>query len=572
MRLPLTRPYNVLDPIERQYPLESDLPIVRRLAPSGSSSLPAILSAETASMPKMMLHEARMIRASASQQSLAETKQLRRALSMKIAQSAPLAFQTEKRRKMMMRQKSNFEADLRIQKHRDRMVDDVRETLTTDQTYALSACFMALEVEKPVGPTSRIPGTINLDELTLALRSFGYSMHEEAEVMKNAREMLEERPEFGEFGLRLTLEDFINVVAGGPKPEGCMGPTGSLQSIGKVIAAVRLEMGEEEIDYAAGHHVMKSEQSRRKSDQRMKSLESLASEAYPFSIVTDAHRISNLISSYSLPALPAPLSSPTRAGKGGKGAPKKSVDVYNVLKDKTKSIGAGAFKDAKELGSWLSHHGIGVEAWGSGSAKAVADLLVELENGDAKMVMVDGKIFRCLSAIRLVVRVAVGTNRHLVCVGQQLAAGRRRKRHQLPSGPLYDDEDPLAVALRAVQAELGALIPDIHAGVKVLDETYLQWDEIAGSSSYPQLQTLTRLHQVDVLVRGLPLSPEFATQEGKTQHLWQWHKDAPDDLRRKPEQHASPQGSPASPFLASPARRENPEMASPARRENPESA
>ena len=156
MRLPLTRPYNVLDPIERLYPLESDLPIVRRLAPSGSSSLPAILTAKPASMPKMMLHEARMIRASASQQSLAETKQLRRALSMKIAQSAPLAFQTEKRRKMMMRQKSNFEADLRIQKHRDRMVDDVRETLTTDQTYALSACFMALEVEKPVGPTSRI--------------------------------------------------------------------------------------------------------------------------------------------------------------------------------------------------------------------------------------------------------------------------------------------------------------------------------------------------------------------------------------------------------------------------------
>jgi len=63
-------------------------------------------------------------------------------------------------------------------------------------------------------------------------------------------------------------------------------------------------------------------------------------------------------------------------------------------------------------------------------------------------------------------------------------------------------------------------------------QSLLVWDELVDSPSYPSLITQYTLHQVEVVVPGLP-QESFATIEGKKKHFWEWRNDGPDDLRRK---------------------------------------
>ena len=141
-----------------------------------------------------MLHHARLLPSGAARQVLPpdELRDMRRELSRQVAEASPLAMQQQRRRKMMARRKVAAETDFQIQRHRERMIEAI-ENLSSEQISALAACFMALSSETPVSSMSRVSGTVNLDEVPLALRSLGYTEAEEAAFMLGASAELEAR-------------------------------------------------------------------------------------------------------------------------------------------------------------------------------------------------------------------------------------------------------------------------------------------------------------------------------------------------------------------------------------------
>jgi len=505
-------------------------------------------------------------------------RRLRRTVSASVIQAAPLAVQSKRRRKMNVRQKCNFQADALIRHHKERLVDEGFK-FDIEQEAALSACFAALEAEDPVGKIGevkpRVPGTIQLNELCMALRSLGYSARDEAEVLEIARADLTAKQSPHAMSLPpIGLHDFMRYMAIGPKPATCIR---HLSSIGRVIAAVRTEVGVQEADHSAGRQVVLSEQ--KNTEARIEELNEMASEAYPFSIVTDAHRISNLVDSYVNPkSAPSPSKhiksnvshggghaggasrgssrlSSRLSSRGASRRPRDSREVYG-----TRTVSAGTFHQPDELLEWLQHMGIDTSGWGSGSAKAVDELHAEISKGETTLRMLEGKVFRCLSVVKLVVRESaaslstdggprVGRHRHLVCTRQRMADGRTRERNQLPSEKLLNEEDPVLAAERAVREELGSVIGSTLHGkglelevllrdatgpdaIQASPETMLAWDEVTDSPSFPGLVTQYRLHEVQILVRGLP-TENFSSVEGTKEHFWEWRFDSDDDLRRK---------------------------------------
>lgn len=515
-------------PLATRTPSHTRLPpidgsVIRRLAPS--SSLPSILSADVLSngpgKPRsdQMLHHSQILRSSSSQDQLTEAKQLRRMLTQKVAEGATLGVQMQRRRKMTIRQKATAEAEVRIRKHRERLVE-ATESLSDEQEEALAACFNALEAENPVSQFSRVPGTINLDELPLALRSFGYSPADEAEIVELARQDLEAKEDIEETGMRLDVEEFLRCFRKGPKPVEI---TRHLTSIGKLIEAVRGEESEQETDHAAGQHLVMSDTGRRITEKRLQTLDHLATEAYPFSILTDAHRISALIQSYHVPLSPPPQPKPRRTAKG-------------VSKD---GVHMSTFKNDDQLKQWLLVNRIDTSQWGLDGAKTVADLFNEIEKREAMLKVSDGKVVIVRSVIRLVVRESpgalrsgLGTYRHLVCMRQKLGDGRMRERNQLPSEKIYDGEEPMAAASRVAIDELGKSTLD-KATIKLFPESLIEWSETTPSLNFPHLLAQHLFYQVDTLIRGLPMEP-FSSMEGKKEYFWEWRTDAPDDVRRKP--------------------------------------
>lgn len=223
------------------------------------------------------------------------------------------------------------------------------------------------------------------------------------------------------------------------------------------------------------------------------------------------------------------------------GAVKKpeSVDVsFAAMRD------AASFSKESELLDWLAEVGVDASTWGMGGAKTVKSLLDELtqkestlqrqifrKGDEAGEELVGGKAIRRLRVVKLVVRPHAGAPRHLACYRQLMSDGRMRKRNVLLSEKLVAGEDPKEAALRGMLEEMGDLAPDA-AQVEIVHNSMLVWDELVESPSYPSLITQYQLHQIEVIVPGLPLEP-FKTIEGKKEHFWEWRSDSDDDLRRK---------------------------------------
>ena len=520
-------------------PLESD--VVRRLG--ATRSLPAIYSMSEYGIGKKCFpgtitskpNDNRAAQESGSP-SDAELKLgvLRKSLSRHVLATAPQALQTEGRRKISVRRNMKDMITSAIHEHRER-IGPREERLTMEQEAALTACFAALEVESPVGNNSRarVRGTINLDELSLALKSLGYHRDDEELMMSQSIFSDIDGDE------RLSLDEFIKLFTRGPKPPACMK---RLSSIGKVVIGVHREAAEQAADLNAGAHVVHSQEGRKTTEMRLERLTDIANEAFPFSIVTDSHRISSLISSYAVVEKTQPRPSPNSKGARMRRLAAMSsvsrrsrIDVYEV----GNTIEAGTFREPEELLEWLAHMGIDTSGWGKGAAKTAKELLAEIDQRETVIQKLEGKVYRCLQVAKLVVRPSLQDARsvpeHLMCKSQTMKDGRKRERNQLPSEKMLYGEDIVHAARRTVEEELS----NVKDGDEVRPErvhirpaTLLSWYEITDSPSYPGLHTQYHLHELTVEIGGFP-PVGFTTVEGKKEHHWEWIEDRPDDLRRK---------------------------------------
>ena len=209
------------------------------------------------------------------------------------------------------------------------------------------------------------------------------------------------------------------------------------------------------------------------------------------------------------------------------------------------TVGHDTFSSGAQLSAWLNESGVSTSGWGINGAKSAADLLQELRGNESTLIrqvfrrvggesgveLIGGKAFRRLRVMKIILRPCEGATRHLACYQQKMADGQVRKRNVLLSEKMIANEDPLPAAVRGVIEELGTFNLD-RSTVQVKADSLLVWDELIDSPSYPSLTTQYTLHQVEVIVPGLPNEP-FSTTEGKKEHFWEWRVDSADDLRRK---------------------------------------
>jgi hypothetical protein len=117
---------------------------------------------------------------------------------------------------------------------------------------------------------------------------------------------------------------------------------------------------------------------------------------------------------------------------------------------------------------------------------------------------------------------------HLVCKMQRLDDGRLRERNLLLSEKMFAGELTHDAANRAVFEEL-QVDPDT---ILFVPASLVTWNEVEESRSYPTLKTQYQLHQMTVVVPGLPTT-QFSTIEGEGEHFWEWERDSADDKRYK---------------------------------------
>ena len=86
-----------------------------------------------------------------------------------------------------------------------------------------------------------------------------------------------------------------------------------------------------------------------KAEERVYRLQELAKEAYPFPIMVDAHRISNIISSYAPGHTDDPIRRDPRTQKLL--VPRGVMEIYG----RGNRVQRGSFASSSALGAWLQH-------------------------------------------------------------------------------------------------------------------------------------------------------------------------------------------------------------------------
>lgn len=410
-----------------------------------------------------------------------------------------------------------------------------RAALTAVQELAAGACFDSLQ--KVIDPADGIE-KVGIGELCLALRTLGYTEDEEdllIEVMINVD------GSSADGKTRVGLEEFSRLLGSGAVHLGRhTAASHRLTSIGKVRAAAGVE------------HAHLRDQ-----------LQNCANDAYPFAVVADSLRISELVSSVApafrermqrererasfllshrhdargakhqehvaapSPRGPPGARRPNTATGGLARSPRRSPDVYGL----GGQIARGSFDHPGNLEAWMIHVGLDTSRWdGAAGRRTVRDLFGELQARECTVQKMDGVVYRCVSVVNLVVRQPLGAGRHLHCYRQRIGEEVPKIRNVLPSAKLVEGEEPVAVARRAVLEQMGGLIGG-PADVRVAEGSLLSWYEIDESPSFPSLRTQYRLHQLEVVVHGLP-EGRFATRLGNKEFSWQWLEDSPSDGRR----------------------------------------
>lgn len=112
----------------------------------------------------------------------------------------------------------------------------------------------------------------------------------------------------------------------------------------------------------------------------------------------------------------------------------------------------------EELKDLLRKHNVPFQKWGQPGKKDLAELLKEINDGDSRLMEVDGRLFRRVECATLdVFHIAKGGQKLRLKETHQIVHDRYRKR--VRNWSIYEkkrpDEDPLLCARRALAEELG---------------------------------------------------------------------------------------------------------------------
>lgn len=170
----------------------------------------------------------------------------------------------------------------------------------------------------------------------------------------------------------------------------------------------------------------------------------------------------------------------------------------------------------------LADAGVNFSVWGDGnvSAKSIDNLLIEINNGEAEL-LVDkhGELLRQVNVIGVYVYYVSSEYGFLKLreTEQIFANGKRRTRDYLPHSmfeKMKPSETPEAAAIRGLREELG-----INVSLELFD--YESSERIGESHSYPGLNTLYISHDFSVLLDDdqFKLDGYIEVQNDKTTHF-----------------------------------------------------
>ena len=175
--------------------------------------------------------------------------------------------------------------------------------------------------------------------------------------------------------------------------------------------------------------------------------------------------------------------------------------------------------DPQQLAHWLHAQGIDTAGWGQGNAKTVADLWLELVQGDCLLEM--DPVRRRVE----VVRVLIWQNgRLLLEIEQQLENGRSRHRYRPPSEKLKPGETPFMAASRCLQEELALSDNQFQLDI----DSHRRHETAEISPSYPNLLTSYIFHDIEASSDHLPAVPFWRDNAAHADgdpiiaHQWDW--------------------------------------------------
>lgn len=179
------------------------------------------------------------------------------------------------------------------------------------------------------------------------------------------------------------------------------------------------------------------------------------------------------------------------------------------------------FESPEALSKWLESGGIDTSSWGRDGRKAVADLWIELQEGDAAL---SGP-----PPLRSVTVVEVQVTRdgqQLIELAQELTGGQKRRRLRPPSEKVKAGESAIDAAARCLQEEVG-----LAAAEYTVAQVPLRISESAADSpSYPGLLTRYTVVTVSVTAAGLPAEPFWVDNSAAghgdpvLRHRWGWRQ------------------------------------------------
>jgi hypothetical protein len=181
--------------------------------------------------------------------------------------------------------------------------------------------------------------------------------------------------------------------------------------------------------------------------------------------------------------------------------------------------GTNDWPEPQQLADWLAVNGVDTSQWGVGNAKTVADLWLELAQGDC--VLETDPIRRWVE----VVRVLFWQNgRLLLEIEQLLENGRSRHRYRPPSEKLKPGESHLTAAHRCLYEELGLRDDQFQLDI----DSHRRHETADISPSYPNLLTNYVFHDIEAHSDHLPdhafWHDNVAHAQGDPvlRHLWDW--------------------------------------------------
>jgi hypothetical protein len=182
-------------------------------------------------------------------------------------------------------------------------------------------------------------------------------------------------------------------------------------------------------------------------------------------------------------------------------------------------VAKNLWPDPQQLGDWLRAQGVDTSQWGEGNAKEVADLWLELVQGESVLEM--GPVRRRVEVVRVLIW---REGSLLLEIEQLLANGRSRQRLRPPSEKIKPGESYLAAARRCLHEELG-----LADGQFRLDpDSHRRHETAEISPSYPHLLTSYLFHDIEASSDHLPPHAFWRKNEAHAQgdpvqrHLWDW--------------------------------------------------